>query len=238
MARLALEDVTKRYGGVVALDAVSVELAETGLHCLLGPNGSGKTTMLRLLLGLERPSAGTVHRDGVRTGCGFQRPSFYPSLSVRENLTVFAGLLGADDGAWREHLVDELRLRRAMDRRAGDLSGGFARKLDLALAFLGRPDAVLLDEPLGALDDVSRDRLLAFLEDYCAEGHAVIVSTHQITAFEPLLDRLTVVYDGSVIYDREREAIDLDPDRSLQAGYVDLVRQHDRARSTPGAAED
>lgn len=222
MRRLALEDVTKHYGDVVALDGVSLSVADAGFHCLLGPNGSGKTTMLRLLLGLERPTDGTVQREDVSLGCGFQDPSFYPSLSVRENLTVFAGLLGVEDDEWRERLVERLRLAPALGRRAGDLSGGYARKLDLALALLDHPDVVLLDEPLGALDDVSRDRLFEVLSTYADAGNAVVVSTHQVDAFAPYLDRVTVVYDGSVRYDGDPAAMGGDA-ATLQAQYLSVV---------------
>ena len=222
MPRLALDGVTKRYGDVVALEDVSIEVATSGFQCLLGPNGTGKTTLLRLLLGLERPTAGAIDREGVTVGSGFQRPCFYPSLSVRENLDVFAHVRDVDDGDWRERLVERLHLRPVLDRRAGDLSGGFARKLDLALALQHRPDVALLDEPLGALDDVASERVLAFLRDYADEGNAVLVSTHRIASFEPHFDRLVVLHDGSVIYDGERG--DREPAAaSIQEWYVDLV---------------
>ena len=223
MSPLAVEAVTKRYGDVLALDGCSLELEATGLHCLLGPNGSGKTTLIRLLLGLERPTSGTVSRGDVAVGTGFQQPSFYPSLTVRENLAVFGQF--HDDGgeAWREELLDGLGLRPALDRRAGDLSGGFARKLDLALAFQARPAVVVLDEPLSGLDDVSRERLLEFLRAYAADGNAILVSTHRITTFAPHLDRLTVLHDGSVVLDRPRADLAVDDPETLQQRYVDLV---------------
>lgn len=223
MATLALSDVTKRYGSVVALDECTLEIDAAGFHCLLGPNGSGKTTLLRILLGLERPTSGSVVRDDVTVGSGFQRPSFYPSLSVRENLAVFRRFHGGVDDEWRERLLDGIRLRPALDRRAGALSGGFARKLDLALALQRRPEVALLDEPLGALDDVSRDRLLEFLRTYADEGYTVVVSTHRITSFEPYLDRLTVLHDGSVVFDRERASIDPNGAETLQEQYVEMV---------------
>lgn len=227
MTGLALEGVTKRYGSVVALEDCTLELERTGVHCLLGPNGSGKTTLLRLVLGLERPTSGTVTGGGPSLGSGFQRPSFYPSLTVRENLDVFGRFHGGTDADWRERLLDGIRLRPALDRRAGDLSGGFARKLDLALALQHRPDVVLLDEPLSGLDDVSRTKTLEFLRAYADDGHGVVVSTHRITSLAPHLDRLTVVHDGAVIFDRPREALDIDDPSTLQTHYVDMVLERD-----------
>jgi ABC-2 type transport system ATP-binding protein len=223
VAELAIDGVTKRYGNVLALDDCSLDVEPGGVHCLLGPNGSGKTTLLRLLLGLERPTDGTVTRTGVTVGSGFQRPSFYPSLSVRENLDVFARFRAGVSDEWQTRLVSGVGLDPALDRRAGELSGGFARKLDLALALLHRPDVVLLDEPLGALDDVSRARLLDVLERYADGGRGVVVSTHRIGAFEPHLDRLTILDDGSVVLDRRAQQLPDGADRTLQERYVDLV---------------
>lgn len=222
MTPLTLDSVTKRYGDVVALDDVTIEVPTSGFQCLLGPNGTGKTTLLRLLLGLERPTAGAIDREDVTLGSGFQRPCFYPSLTVRENLDVFGHVQGVDDGDWREHLIEHLRLGPVLDRQGGALSGGFARKLDLALALQHRPDVALLDEPLGALDDVATEHLLDFLRDYADDGNAVLVSTHRITSFEPYFDRLVVLHDGSVIYDGERGDRGLAA-ASLQEWYVDLV---------------
>jgi len=224
VAELALDGVTKRYGDIIALDDCSLAVETGGFHCLLGPNGSGKTTMLRLLLGLERPTEGTVTRRGVTVGAGFQRPSFYPSLSVRENLDVFARFQAEVTDEWRERLVSGVGLDKAVDRRAGDLSGGFARKLDLALALLGRPDVVLLDEPLGALDDVSRARLLDFLDAYAEDGHGVVVSTHRISAFEPSLTRVSILTEGLVALDRPVDDLPVEEGERLQDRYVEMVR--------------
>lgn len=224
---IELDSLRKEFGNVVAVDDVSLQLGGGQFHCLLGSNGSGKTTLLRLILGLTQPTSGSVTIAGGKIGCGFQRPNFYPDLTVRENLRVFTSLVGANDPQWRETLLDELRLRRALDRRAGDLSGGFARKLDLALAMLKRPQYLLLDEPLGALDDVSVERFLPFLASYAREGHTVVVSTHNVTDFEPYIDRVTVMHDGRVVFDRLRRDFELGEYDSLQEFYVDMVVQRE-----------
>lgn len=231
-----LDSVRKEYGSVVAVEDLSLAIDQGTFHCLIGPNGSGKTTIFRLLLGLTNPTSGTVSVPDGTVGCGFQRPNFYSGLTVRENIDVFAGLVGVPGDGWREQLISQLRLTKALDRPAADLSGGFARKLDLALALLQRPSYLLLDEPLGALDDVTAERLLSFLSDYTAGGATVLVSTHHVGDFEPYLDRVTVVDDGSVILDRDPGTLDLDSRESLQEYYVNMVL--DRERNANDAASD
>jgi len=221
--RIELDSVSKRYDAVRALEDVSLDIGDGQYHCLLGPNGSGKSTLLRLILGVTQPTRGTVSLPSTVIGCGFQQPNYYPGLSVRENLDVFGQLVGADDPDWREIVVDALRLDRALDRRAGDLSGGFARKLDLALALLKKPEFLLLDEPLGALDDVSKARFLTFLRQYNDAGNTILFATHQVTEFENDLDRVTVMHRGDVVFDRRLGTFDLEGHDSLQEYYVETV---------------
>lgn len=221
--RIVLDSVSKRYGDLLALDDVSLRIGGGQYHCLVGPNGSGKSTILRLILGLTDATSGTVSIPPVAIGCGFQQPNFYPDLSVRENLDIFGRLAGADDPDWRKHVVETLRLERALHRRAGALSGGFARKLDLALALLAQPEILLLDEPLGALDDVSTVRFLDFLQEYNERGHTILFATHRITEFEADLDRITVMHRGEILFDGGLAAIDLDDHSSVQEYYVEAI---------------
>jgi ABC-2 type transport system ATP-binding protein len=226
---LDVENVTKVYGDVVAVDGITLSIGGGDFHCLLGPNGSGKSTLLRLLLGLTRPTGGSVSVPRDRVGCGFQSPNFYPDLTVAENIDVFAQMMGGVDAEWRERLVAELRLERATQRTAGDLSGGFARKLDLALAMLDHPDVLLLDEPLGALDDVSKARFLEFLADYTDDGNTVLVSTHHVEEFEQYVDRVTVMHRGKVLKDGTAAEFDLGDHDSMQSYYVEAVLEREQA---------
>lgn len=229
--QIELDGVTREYDSVVAVDDLSLRIGGGQYHCLLGPNGSGKSTLMRLILGLTQPTAGEIRIPDIVIGCGFQSPNFYPSLTVRQNISVFAGIVGADDWEWNRTVVEELRLTRALDRTAGDLSGGFGRKLDLALAFIKKPDILLLDEPLGALDDVSTARLLEFLDWYAEQGNAIFVSTHRVTEFEGSLDRVTVMHRGNVAFDRQREEMDLPEGQSLQAEYVEEILEREGIES-------
>ena len=215
---IVVDGVTKRYGSVLALDDVDLEVAPNAVHCLLGPNGSGKTTLFALLLGLTRPTEGTVDRAGATLGCGFQDATFYPDLTVAENLRTFGEVAGAND-AWREQVVDELELDRVLDRAAGDLSGGWGKRLDLALAVLARPDYVVLDEPLDDLDDVVRRRVLDFFESYREEGGALLVATHRVGAFEGLADHVTVLDGGEVVLDAPVATLD----EPLKSAYLDSI---------------
>lgn len=201
---VALDDVTKRYGGVTALESVSLSVRPGTVHGLVGPNGAGKTTTLALLSGLARPTSGRVARSTDAVGYGFQEPRFYPELTPRENLAVFRGLASDPPPRnWIDRLVTGLGIEPAVHRRAGDLSGGFRTRLDLALALVGRPRLLLLDEPLADVDDVSADRIVSFLEEYLAadDERAIVVSTHDVAAFADHFDHLTVVVDGAVRYD-------------------------------------
>ena len=201
-AGFAVETASKRYGDVTALSAVSVTVAPGRFHGLVGPNGSGKTTLFHLLSGLARPTDGRVDRPDAAVGVGFQRPRFYPDLTVRENLSVFRSFAADPPPAdWTDRLLEALRLDPAAHRKAGDLSGGFRTKLDLALAMIKRPRYLLLDEPLTDVDDFSRRRIVAFLADYSGEKRSVVVSTHNVEAFADAFDRLTVLADGTVAFD-------------------------------------
>jgi ABC-2 type transport system ATP-binding protein len=216
---------------VVALDGVSLTIESGQYHCLLGPNGSGKSTLLRLVLELARPDEGTISRPDAVLGCSFQQPNFYPDLSVRENINVFTSMVGADDEEWNQTVVDELRLNDELAREASDLSGGYARKLDLALALIKEPDFLFLDEPLAALDDVSKTQLLEFLDEYTDMGNTVVVSSHYVEAFEPYLDHVTLVHDGNVLFDKPMDKIDFGEAGSLQSYYVQRVLDREDASS-------
>lgn len=215
---IVVDGVTKRYGEIVAIDDVSLRFDPHGVHCLLGPNGSGKTTLFDVLLGLTTPTAGSVDRGDATLGCGFQTATYYPDLTVAENLRTFASMDGGD-AAWRERVAEELGLAEVDHRRAGDLSGGWGKRLDLALAVLSRPDYVVLDEPLDDLDDVVRRRVLDFFEAYRDEAGALLVATHRAAAFEGLADRVTVLDRGEVVLDADVA----DVDRPLATAYLDLI---------------
>lgn len=224
---LAVDGVTKDYGSVLALENVDLSVEPGLLHCLAGPNGSGKSTLFRILLGLTRPTSGEISQPpNGELGTSFQQPAFYHSLTVGENIDVFRGLADDPELEWIRRVVDVFNLTEVFDRRAGDLSGGYSKQLDLALSLLDEPRYLLLDEPLTDLDDVTTESLLSFLEDYAAAGNAVLVSSHRIAEFAPTLDRLTIMDGGHVVFDERREDIDGSDPNAIERVYRAVIEDN------------
>lgn len=190
-AILAATDLSRRFGKIVALDGLSLSMGAGELFGLVGPDGAGKTTALRLLAGQLRPDAGSVRvmaRDPVREGdavraeLGYvpQQFSLYGDLSVQENLDFFGamfGLNGAEVEARSEELLALTRLKPFRSRRADALSGGMYKKLSVACSLLHRPRVLLLDEPTNGVDPISRRELWQLLQRFAAQGMAVLLST-------------------------------------------------------------
>ncbi len=209
---VALSGVRRDFGATRALRGVSLAVHRGEVYGLVGPDGAGKTTAIRLMAGLLRADGGSVRVLGedpahpsspVREQLGLvpQRNTLYGDLSVDENLRFFARLFGlsaADFAERRERLLEIARLRRFTDRRADALSGGMYKKLALACALLHRPRVLLLDEPTNGVDPVSRRELWELLYTFVQEGMTLVVST-------PYMDeaarchRVGLLYAGELI---------------------------------------
>ncbi|MFP2933258.1 ABC transporter ATP-binding protein [Pyxidicoccus sp. 3LG] len=209
---VALEDLRRSFGATRALAGVSLAVGRGEVYGLVGPDGAGKTTAIRMMAGLLRPDSGRVRmlgedpanpRSQVREGLGLvpQRNTLYGDLSVDENLHFFARLFGLskeDFAQRREKLLDITRLGRFTERRADALSGGMYKKLALACALLHRPRVLLLDEPTNGVDPVSRRELWELLYTLVHDGMTLVVST-------PYMDeaarchRVGLLYAGELI---------------------------------------
>lgn len=205
----SVESVSKSFGDTVALDDLSMQVHAGESLGLLGPNGAGKSTLISLLTGTRRPDTGTVTIFGGdptspdsrrRLGVTPQATAPPVTLRVRE---VFA-FVGAHFGTTQEHL-DELAasfdLADLLEKQCGSLSGGQQRRLMVALALVGDPELVILDEPTTGLDVESRDRLWARLRRYRDEGGTLVITSHYLAEIEALASRVLVVDHGRVIAD-------------------------------------
>jgi osmoprotectant transport system ATP-binding protein len=209
--------LTKRYGGVVAVDDLSLHVGEGELLVLLGGSGSGKTTTLKMVNRLIEPSAGRVVIDGQdigaldahelrrRIGYVFQRIGLFPHMTVAENVAVIPTLLGWDRPRIRQR-VDELlelvELTPALvrERRPSELSGGQQQRVGVARALAASPRVMLLDEPFGALDPLTRDRLQqSFLRIRRQLGLTAIFVTHDMVEALLVGDRIAVLNEGRLV---------------------------------------
>jgi len=202
------ERVTRRYGDVVAVHDVTLDLDPGVLVGMLGPNGAGKTTLLSLLQGLRRPTSGAVTlfggdpRDARRRrllGSTPQETALPETLRVREVIDYVGGHFG--DRVPTAELAAEFGLDDLLRRQSGSLSGGQKRRLAVALAFVGRPRLVLLDEPTTGLDVDGRRTLWDAIRRQHQAGATVVVTSHYLEEIEALAQRVVVIGGGTVIAD-------------------------------------
>lgn len=213
-APIALSAISlfKRFGSLVAVNDLSLDVRRGRCLGLLGPNGAGKSTTLSLLAGLERPDGGSVSvlgeidptRPEVRRQLGFvpQQIALYPELTVGENLDFFARMHGVARALLRERVQEALELAGLLPRRGalvGTLSGGMQRRLNLVCATLHRPPVLLLDEPSVGVDQASRAAFGDCIQALKQRGTALVYCTHQLDEAEQLCDELAVVEAGRVV---------------------------------------
>lgn len=230
--------LTRRFGDVVAVDGIDLEIPAAGIYGFLGPNGSGKSTTFRMLCGLLLPTAGQMQvlgrpmpkeAEAVRRRIGYmtQRFSLYDDLSVMENLAFIAEIYGLPRREARRRIADSLaeyRLEPLRRQRAGTMSGGQRQRLALAAATLHRPELLLLDEPTSAVDPQSRRDFWESLFDLAAAGTTILVSTHYMDEAErchrlAILDRGRIAAEGA-----PRELM-----RTIGAAVVEVLCDDPRA---------
>ncbi|WP_432752681.1 ABC transporter ATP-binding protein [Streptomyces sp. JL2001] len=207
MPTIEVQGLRKAYGGRKAVDGVSFEVAEGEIFGILGPNGAGKTTTVECVEGLRVPDAGTVrvggfdpvaqHADVTRIlGAQLQESELQPKLTVREALELYASFYERP-ADWRG-LVERLGLEGQLTARFGKLSGGQKQRLFIALALVGNPRAVVLDELTTGLDPRARRDTWSLIEDVRAGGVTVLLVTHFMEEAQRLCDRIAVIDKGRV----------------------------------------
>ncbi len=198
---VAVDDVSKVFGhgrgAVVALDHISLDVAPGAFVCLLGASGCGKSTLLNIVAGLDRPTTGNVRVEAVHTGLMFQEAALFPWLTVRGNVELALKLGGAGRDERRTRTDELLRMVHLGDfekKRPHELSGGMRQRVALARALAQDAELLLMDEPFGALDAMTRDRLHDELESlWSATRKTVIFVTHNVREAVRLGDRVVLL---------------------------------------------
>ena len=202
--------LTKRYGDVVAVDDLSLAVPRGTVFGLLGPNGAGKTTIIGSLLGLIRPSAGTIRLfdaeiDGStdaavrRIGAIMETPAFYPYLSGRDNLRYFQGITGDADDSEIGRLLDLVGLAERAEDRFNTYSLGMKHRLGIAYALLGDPELLLLDEPTNGLDPSGMAEVRQLLRRLGDGDRTIVLASHLLNEVEQVCDRVAILSRGRVI---------------------------------------
>jgi ABC-2 type transport system ATP-binding protein len=203
--QIEIAGLTKRFGALTAVDELSFTVEPGRITGFLGPNGSGKTTTLRMLLGLVRPTAGTATIDGrvyrdiadplTVVGSALEATNFHPGRSGRDHLRVLATVAGVSDQRVDE-LLELVGIPAAARSRAGGYSMGMRQRLGLAGALIGNPQVLILDEPANGLDPEGIRWLRGFLRHLATEGRTLLISSHMLSEVEQTVDDVVIIANG------------------------------------------
>jgi ABC-2 type transport system ATP-binding protein len=202
--------LVKRYGEVVAVNGISLQIRYGEVFGLLGPNGAGKTTTIGMMLGVLKPSAGEVRLFGERlfenerrllprVGALVETPTFYPYLGARDNLRVLAKIDGKTTGEAIEETLRITDLVAAADRPFRTYSLGMKQRLGIAAALLASPELIILDEPTNGLDPAGIVEIRSLLRELAQRGKAVVLSSHQLNEVQRICDRVAIVNGGEIV---------------------------------------
>ena len=202
------EGLTKRFGAVTAVDDLSIEVRRGHIYGLLGPNGSGKTTTMGMLLGVLRPTAGSFrlfgssgrHRESLRRiGAVIENPAFYPYLSGRQNLEYFRFISGRGSPADVDAVLEQVGLASRGDDTFRTYSLGMKQRLGIGYALLGDPEIVCLDEPTNGLDPEGRIQVRELIESLADGNRTVLLSSHLLHEVEQVCDSVTIISKGRLV---------------------------------------
>jgi branched-chain amino acid transport system ATP-binding protein len=240
---LSCRELTRRWGGLVAVDCVSLALERGEVHAVIGTNGAGKSTLVNLLSGEIAPSGGQVELLGsdvtgwsqprrARAGLGrsYQRSTIYPSFTVFENCRLAAQARMPRPWHWWQsaqrceascaaarRAIARVGLQDVLELQAGVLSHGGKRQLEIAMCLATDPQVLLLDEPLAGMGPEETERMLALLAEL-RDGHAILLVEHDMDAVFRIADRITVMVNGAVLASGRPDAVRADP--LVQAAYL------------------
>ena len=228
---LQTTELCKSFKNQKAVNKVSLNIEKGTIYGLLGPNGAGKSTTLKILTGMLKPTSGEIYFDGKpwdrkclsEIGALIENPPIYENLSARDNLKVRSLLLGTEE----KRIDDVLRmvsLTNTGKKKSGHFSMGMKQRLGIAMALLGKPKLLILDEPTNGLDPIGIEELRDLIRSFPAQGITVILSSHILSEVQQIADHVGIIADGILGYEAP-----LASDENLEELFMEVVKENRRA---------
>lgn len=225
---LETRGLKKNFFAKAALRGVDLTIESGRILGLMGPNGSGKTTLLKILAGLQKPSAGSFLVDGVAGGNGTKglvsfladRNTLYDWMRAADAIAFYADFFTDFDRAKAMDMLSFMKL--APETRVKEMSKGMIEKLNLTLAFSRRARLFILDEPLGGVDPVARERIVSTIIKTWTEDSAIVISTHLVNDVERLFNDVAFIDDGEIILSGDAETLRSERGKSIDQLYVEI----------------
>ncbi|MFZ2283103.1 MAG: ABC transporter ATP-binding protein [Lutibacter sp.] len=212
---IEFKNLHKRFGKLVVLDGLDLEISKGGIFAILGPNGSGKTTLIKCLLGMVIPNKGDIIFDkksvlgkwAYRNNLNYlpQIANFPPNLTVIELINMVKNLRPKDSDT--EELIELFGLKSSLDKKLGNLSGGTKQKVNIVLAFMFDSDLIVLDEPTNGLDPIALIHLKEIIQKEKDKGKTILITTHIMSFVDEVADEIVFLLDGKIYFKGTVEAL-------------------------------
>ena len=233
---LQTTELCKSFKNQKAVNKVSINIKKGKVYGLLGPNGAGKSTTLKMLTGILKPTAGGIYFNGKpwsrevlsQIGALIENPPVYGNLSARENLKVRSLLLGVGEKRIDE-VLQIVSLANTGKKKAGQFSLGMKQRLGIAMALLGEPKLLILDEPTNGLDPIGIEELRGLIRSFPAGGITVILSSHILSEVQLIADDIGIISNGILGYEGP-----LEQGQDLEELFLDVVRENRKAGGNRG----
>ena len=233
---LQTQNLCKYFKKQKAVNKVSLNIEKGIIYGLLGPNGAGKSTTLKMLTGMIKPTAGKIIFDGKswnrkslsKIGALIENPPIYENLSARENLKVRQLLIGVEETRIDE-VLQIVSLADTGKKKAGQFSLGMKQRLGIAMALLGDPELLILDEPTNGLDPIGIEELRELIRSFPKQGITVILSSHILSEVQLIADKIGIISNGILGYEGE-----LEQGQNLEELFMEVVKENKKAGGING----
>lgn len=212
-------NLTKRFNNTGAVNSINMNVEKGRIYGLLGRNGAGKTTIMRMILGLTKPTNGEIKLFGTdyktnkkanyhRIGSIIETPGFYPNLNARDNLKIFSKIRGDYNPERIDEVLKLVNLYEDRDKKFKQYSLGMKQRLGLALTIMHNPDLLILDEPINGLDPVGIKEIRDLLVNLKAEGTTILISSHILSEIEAIADEIGIINNGHLVKEVTKEELE------------------------------